>query len=63
LGWGIWHTRKKKRCVNIFGGKPDGRKPFRRHSMDLRGRMGKVWIRFIWPSFSRMDVLYGVNFK
>jgi hypothetical protein len=54
---------REKRRVNIFGGESDGRKPFRRHSMDLRDRMGKVWTRLIWPSFSRMDVLYRVNFK
>jgi len=54
---------RKKKCVNIFGGEPDVRKPFRRDSMDLRDRMGRVGTRFIWPSFSRMDVLYGVNFK
>jgi len=51
---------RKKRCVNISGREPRGRKPFRRHSMDLRDGMGRVWTRFIWPSFSRMDVLYGV---
>jgi hypothetical protein len=61
---GEYGTQKReKRCVNISGEEPDGRKPFRRHSMDLRDRMGRVWTRFIWPSFSRMDVLYGVNFK
>jgi hypothetical protein len=54
---------REKRRLNIFGGEPDGRKPFRRHSMDLRDRMGGVWTRFIWPSFSRTDVLHGVNFK
>jgi len=32
-------------------------------SMDCRDRMGGVWTRFIWPGFSRMDVLHGVNFK
>jgi hypothetical protein len=48
---GEYGTQERgKRHVNIFGGKSDGRKPFRRHSMDLR--MGGVWTRFIWPSFS-----------
>jgi len=63
FGMGNMGHKREKRRVNIFRGEPDGRKPFRRHSMDRRDRMGGVWTRFIWPRFSRMDVLHGVNFK
>jgi len=63
FGMGNMAYKREERCVNIFGGEPDGRKPFRRHSMDCRDRLGGVRTRFIWPNFSRMDVLHGVNFK
>jgi len=48
FGMGNMVHKREERCVNIFGGEPDGRNPF----MDCRDRMGGEWTRFICSSFS-----------